>query len=811
MVDNLSTDVQKQANTSYLEQRAVLQETTFPGASLTMPSGIEAEMAESHWLAKHQLTKPTQISQVQWTTTQAPDTNIVAFTFPEVLAQVDSVIRRTLQMYAFYKMSPVFRFQLNATQFHQGQLIISFDPFRQAIDRDLAITSINQTNPIFSRWYATGLPSVKIMASESDPVELRIPFVHPKNFLSSNSQDPQVYNLLGEIRVTVLNQLKVADGTTNSLTLTTWVYAEDSSVHVPIQYHDFNVEPTSLIEPTSAITSLLENGSNLIGNFATGNFGKGLRSGQGIIDNLGELFGFDYPNRPLAPENTIKNVETLANARGATRSERLALDPVSGHIADREETTTSDEMDVNTIIKMPMLIYQSTFASTAAPQSILYYVPVTPSLAANIGAYQTQETRQPTYLAYLSRFFCFWRGSIQFEFEFVATRFHSGKLLVGFIPNFNPAGLTYQAISTATPSAVIDIQQTSKVSFVVPFQSTTPLKVTDLVADSVEEQILGYLVVAVQNQLTHASNVAPEIDINLYVRAGEDFTFLVPKHPRLDYAYSAAPAQQSGIEPTSDVTFQASRTGQEDSSNQAILAFGQSLSIPKPRFGETYAMIDCMRRFTPMIDTYSDFKLSLPANAVPQYYMPVHPLYVSGGNAIVSTSPYQPNLNPSYLSSFGKLFSCWSGSLRYKFLSSAPRTSDQSLTIYHLPDGNWTDTGSDTDSQVASAGYAAASTDLSQNTTLEIEVPFYSPFNFLLTQPTARTAAGGVPYLYNYRYPYYNGFLQFRTTSDTVNQYRVYIAAGEDFKYFYLRSPPADSSVSWAEVSTTPPTTLLLA
>jgi len=349
--------------------------------------------------------------------------------------------------------------------------------------------------------------------------------------------------------------LKVADGITNSLTLTTWVYAEDSSVHVPIQYHDFNVEPTSLIEPTSAITSLLENGSNLIGNFATGNFGKGLRSGQGIIDNLGELFGFDYPNRPLAPENTIKNVETLANARGATRSERLALDPVSGHVADREETTTSDEMDVNTIIKMPMLIYQSTFASTAAPQSILYYVPVTPSLAANIGNYQTQETRQPTYLAYLSRFFCFWRGSIQFEFEFVATRFHSGKLLVGFIPNFNPAGLTYQAISTATPSAVIDIQQTSKVSFVVPFQSTTPLKVTDLVADSVEEQILGYLVVAVQNQLTHASNVAPEIDINLYVRAGEDFTFLVPKHPRLDYAYPAAPAQQSGIEATSDVTF----------------------------------------------------------------------------------------------------------------------------------------------------------------------------------------------------------------------------------------------------------------
>nr|ULF99682.1 MAG: putative coat protein [Picornavirales sp.] len=800
MVDNLSTDVQKQANTSYLEQRAVLQETTFPGTSLTMPSGIEAEMAETHWLARHQLTKPTQIDQVQWTTTQAAGTNLLSFTFPEILATVDSVIRRTLEMYAFYKLSPVFRFQLNATQFHQGQLIISFDPFRQALDPNLPITSANETNPIFSRYYATGLPSIKIMASESDPVELRIPYIHPKNFLSSNSEDPDVYNLMGEIRITVLNQLKVADGTTPSLTLTIWAYAEDASVHVPIQYHGFNAEPTSLIEPTSAISSLLQNGSNLIGNLVTGNIGKGLRSGQGVIDNLGELFGFDYPNRPIAPENTIKNVETLANARGATRSERLALDPVSGHMADREETTTNDEMDINTIIKMPMLIYQSVFASTDAPQSILYYIPVTPTLAADLGTYNGTPLSQPSYLAYLSDFFCFWRGSIQFDFEFVATRFHSGKIIVGFVPNFNPAGLNYQAISTATPSAVIDIQQTSKVSFVVPFQSTTPLKVTNLSSDSVEEQILGYLVVAVQNQLTHASNVASEIDINLYVRAGEDFTFLVPRRPELRYIYEAAQA----IEATSDVTFQASRTGQEDSSSQAVLTHGQELSVPKPRFGETYAMIDCIRRFTPMIDQYSDVTLSLPTGGIPVNHLAVHPLLITLDQDINAT-PSVPNANPSYLSSFGKLFSCWSGSLRYKFLSSAPRTSDQSLTIYHIPDANWRTIPTGLGSQVFSAGYAAASTDLSQNTTLEVEIPYYSPFNFLLTQPTAVIAGGTSAFLNVYRYPYYNGFLQFRTTSDTVNSYRVYIAAGEDFKYFYLRSPPPDATINWAYVSTTPP------
>lgn len=800
MVDNLSTDVQQETNTTYFEQRAVIAETTFPGSSLSMPSGIEGEMAESHWMARTQLSKPTQISQVQWTTSQAPGTNVTSFTFPEVLSTVDSVIRRTLQMYAFYKMSPVFRFQLNATQFHQGQLIISFDPFRQAISDNFTISSQNTTTPVFNRFYATGLPNVKIMASESDPVELQIPYIHPKNFLSSNSQNSSTYNILGEIRVTVLNQLKVAEGTTPSLTLTTWVYAQDSSVHVPIQYHDLSVQPTSLI---SSIKSGISHGSNLIGNFATGNFGKGLRNGQGLIDDLGKLFGFDYPNRPLGPENNIKNVESLANARGATRSERLALDPVSGHPLDMEETTSMGEMDISRIIQMPMLIDQTAFPSTASPQQILYYIPVSPLLAARSGTYNGVALTQPTYLAYLSQFFCFWRGSIQFDFEFVATRFHSGKLLVGFVPNDNPDGLTYASISTSTPSAVIDIQQTSKVSFTVPYQSTTALKYVNQIDNNFDETILGYLVVAVQNQLTYASNVSPSIDINLYVRAGEDFSYLVPRAPNIDYRIPAAPT----AEPTSDVTFQSTRTGGEDSSSQGHLSHGQSLSTPKPRFGESYGLIDCIRRFTPLVEQQSEQAFNLPDNDNKFTYLGIHPVLYSRLNEYNTTTALTFSAPPSYLALIGRLFSAWAGSIRYKIVTSSPRTTNQSLSVYHLPDTAVRNLSPFTAyGQVTQfSGYAGAQTDLSQNTTLEIEVPFYSIYNFLLTHPTSTGASGASPYLANHNYPYLDGYLAMVISSDTQITPKIYVAAGEDFRYFYLRSPPSLAGGQFKFVSTTRP------
>lgn len=798
MVDNLSSDVSQPTNTSFLEERALLQETTFPTAQMTLPPGIEAEFAESHWFAKQQLSKPTQISQVQWNITQPAGTTIVDFTFPEVLAAVDSVIRRTLQMYAFYKMSPVFRFQLNSTQFHQGQLIISFDPFRQALNTAVNVTTPLSTNPLFNRFYATGLPSVKIMASESDPVELHIPYIHPRNFLTTNVNDPtsavvdlpSVYNLMGEIRVTVLNQLAAAEGASTALTLTTWVYAADASVHVPIYNHALDVQPTS------AISSLISNGSNLIGNLATGNIGKGLRSGQGLIDDLGKLFGFDYPNRPLAPENTIKPVETIANARGATRSERLALDPVSGHSPDKEEImTTLDEMDLNKVIKLPMLISTFEFPATAAAKSPLLRIPVRPTIGAN----NTGDTNiQPSFLGFVSQFFCYWQGSIQYEFEFVATRFHSGKLLVAFIPNsFIPTGssITYDLLANSNPTAILDIQQTSKISFTVPFQSATPLKTTYL--NSTDLPYIGHVYVFVQNQLVHASNVAPRIDVNVYVRAGPDFTFMVPRLP--NFSHAIPPAE---VEPTSDISFQTSRTGQENAST--VLTLGQSITHPKPRFGETFSLIDTIRRFTPM---FTPRTIAANTDSIG-----VHPSYFStaliDGGLTEQKFLFDQDAFNTYLSKFSQIYSCWVGSLRYKIMTSAPRTSNTKLTVVHLPDIQF---DSANNLQILSeeqlSGYAASTTDLSQNTSLEVEVPFYSPFNFLLLHPTTNVNGNaGNPtlnlnYLNRSAYPILNGFLRLFTTGDQTVTYRSYMAVGEDFKMFYLRAPPPeyDSDIAFPD------------
>lgn len=243
MIDNLAPDYSKNVNTNFDEQRVVQQQKAYQHSNLQLSKVVENEMSDGSWMVKQQLMKPVQLAQVDWSTSQNRNTDIYSANFPSVLSGIDSLFTRTLRMYAYYKVSPCFRVQINTTQFHQGQLICSFDPFSQSSRGSTINPDIT-----FDHFYATGLPNVKIMASESDAVELKVPYIHPRSFLVTNQQN--VFNNLGAFRVTILNPLVVAEGTSSTVSVTIWTYAVDAQVHVPIQDHDpiLDINP---VEPTS--------------------------------------------------------------------------------------------------------------------------------------------------------------------------------------------------------------------------------------------------------------------------------------------------------------------------------------------------------------------------------------------------------------------------------------------------------------------------------------------------------------------------------------------------------------------------------
>jgi len=204
------------------------------------------------------------------------------------------------------------------------------------------------------------------------------------------------------------------------------------------------------------------------------------------------------------------------------------------------------EIDVTNILHRCMInsrlnIFQ--WATTDAVGAVEARYRVSPNFCANFTDGGGLRTYDQTVLCNYANMFQFWKGSLVYTFEAVCTKFHQGQLQIAF----NPASL---AAPTATQSrnlitTTMDLTQQNRVEFVVEYVGETEYKkcVTSTFGPAVNTDSyvnignVGILSVFVQNPLMAPNTVATTIDVNVYVRAGSDFTFKTPtyKTPGLTY------------------------------------------------------------------------------------------------------------------------------------------------------------------------------------------------------------------------------------------------------------------------------------
>lgn len=788
MNDNFSPSIQEKQNTSFMEERVVNQQLAFPESNITLSPHVSREMADGFWTIKDQLKKPVLITNVPWKTTQNRGDIVATFFLPKVLGDPvrDNLLTRTLSLYAFYRMSFTFRIQINATQFNGGQLIAFFDPFSISSVASPTQTSLNYDHvSIFS---ASGLPHVKIQASESESAELTIPFIHPKSYLTTNLE--RAYNNLGRFHILVMNPLTIPEGAQSNVTVSVWLYATDAEVNVPIGYHTPLLEPTSAILPNLGSTigktiggpAMSKIGSSLgkVGNMLTGNVGQAFDIVGGLSSGLKDML-LDYPADPIAPLKTISPLENLSIAKGKSRSNRLSLDPNSLHkLDDSVAGEDMDAMNLKHIVSKPMLITQAQFTSNNAAQTLLFGLPVHPCVVPATFIYRNSDNevlntlRQNTYLSHVSSAFSYWNGGLNYDIEIVATRFHTGKLLFAYVPNSDTMP-TFEQVSSNCPNVIIDIQQTSHFTFTIPYTAGSAMKSTNLELDSttqIADITNGNLVCYVLNHLNYPTNVANLIELNIYLYAAPDFNLYVPRKPLVNTQNFSSPP--TTLEETSGISI--ASDGNQPSGTSVTLSKDQSISTPRAHFGEEYSLIDLIRRFSYLVR--QDFMF--PDN--------------NYSYQTLSNYPTQDNnyaFQTSYLTYFAKIYSSWCGSIRYKYATSENRSSPFSLTLVHFPDtsvSNQLISNNYNQFLSITQGYASARTALAQDNALEIEVPYYSPYNMLITRSTSSRPT---------QFTFNGNLTAIGTTSVKGDQSfyaDIYHAAGEDFRFIFLRPPPLDNS-----------------
>lgn len=154
-----------------------------------------------------------------------------------------------------------------------------------------------------------------------------------------------------------------------------------------------------------------------------------------------------------------------------------------------------DEMSLCYLTCKPGLIASCQLLASDTRGQVKWVTPVAPSCfvfqssstgfaqlsAMGLGSTATSGNKPgyfPSPLAYCASFFERWRGNIIFRFKFNTTKFHAGRLLIGYVPGEDVSdGVTAGGFSQAPnpafrydfESALIDLRTTTEYDFLVPF------------------------------------------------------------------------------------------------------------------------------------------------------------------------------------------------------------------------------------------------------------------------------------------------------------------------------------------------------
>jgi len=200
---------------------------------------------------------------------------------------------------------------------------------------------------------------------------------------------------------------------------------------------------------------------------------------------VASYFGWSRPNildkavyvKNMPFQNgAVTSVHDTAYTLAIDPKNELSIDPSMGGM-------DYDELCIGAISSRKS--YIGTFVWTDEDLSmsqVLWNSTVSPNLGVCLGSIPSledptfdQNVFQDSALAFSSRPFTFWRGSINFTFEVVCSRFHRGKLLIRYEPNiqqYNTIIKNNQAPLNQQNSVILDIQNGQTVTIKCDWAAT---------------------------------------------------------------------------------------------------------------------------------------------------------------------------------------------------------------------------------------------------------------------------------------------------------------------------------------------------
>jgi hypothetical protein len=470
------------------------------------------------------------------------------------------------------------RLQVAAQPFQAGVLRLCYTPPVGAY------TYQDPTSTRFNANYASQLPGVNLDICETTAVEFRVPWINALDFAAYNAATTGDFpSNFGAFCLYSYLPVTIAAGAT-APTYTMWFWLEDVELVSAVPDNCTLLTPQSG-GPKAADPRAAETGvgpiTQLLGRTATvlsfaGNiplissYAQPAAWAARTAQKVAAAFGWSKPMVLLPPARMLNSLNTFQNnCDGHDASFPLSL-VCDNHVEALPGFAGSnvDEMALAYVLAQYALVANFTLSFTDVTGTLKYGANVTPaalwyqgssnwSIPLPARALNAQASVLTTPLFYVGQCFRRWRGCIRFRFRAAKTKFHTGRVLIGFTPRVSLQGAlsTTQFLSPsvlnsplAYKSSIWDLREGNELVFEVPFVSS--------VANLEFEDSIGDLTMLVMDPLNGPGTVSTSIPFAVEVSACPDFEFSVPAQP----AYFPSPIAvgasgqgvwyaQSGFEP----------------------------------------------------------------------------------------------------------------------------------------------------------------------------------------------------------------------------------------------------------------------
>lgn len=432
------------------------------------------------------------------------------------------------------------RLVTNGTPYHYGKLIASVNYWPGQDDSFTAQPNVNQCHQ---------LPHVCVDPTRGSAGCLSIPLLHPWN--ASNILDPDpVVNL----EIKTINPLRVTGANPTSppsIDVVVWAWMSDFKLHAPTS------RSTSVLVPQAAteyqVDSISTGATILAGTAAKfsnlpyiGRYARISSLAMNMVATVASLLGF---SRPANLENEMRiahrPISNLSNINVKDNCTKLAL--------DCKQEVTIDPMVTGAAMKDEMMLHEIAqkegYLTTFDIDSTTLYGPrviVSPFVNTTSANADGDLVYDFMPMGYISVPFEYWRGTLKFRFEVVASAFHRGKIRFVYDAN-QPSDDTWNIYTNVNHSKVMDLANEREFTMEVGWASNRPflnlgsVPFTGVSASNIANGDYntahhnGTISVYMEQPLRSIeSDSNPTAFINIYACSGSDFQLCAPTANRID-------------------------------------------------------------------------------------------------------------------------------------------------------------------------------------------------------------------------------------------------------------------------------------